>query len=144
MLKAKMGDKVKIHYKGYLKDGTVFDSTANEGPIIFTVGKGVKVPGIEKAVVGMKAGDVKSVQVPPEDAYGEHKSTLVTYVDRAKLSGKIALKLGMKLKARTGIGTMKDVTVCGISDSSITVDANHPLAGHEITFEIILLEIMEN
>lgn len=144
MSKTKMGDRVKIHYTGYLKDGTVFKSTVNEDPIVFTIGEGVDVPGIEKAVIGMKVGDVKSVQVLPEDAYGEHKSNLVTVVDREKMSGNIDLALGMKLKARTNAGLMKDVTVCDISDTSITVDANHPLAGQELTFEIVLLEIMEH
>lgn len=143
MSKAKKGDKVKIHYTGYLKDGTVFDSTVKEGPIVFTTGEGVKVPGIEKAIVGMKEGDVKSVHVAPADAYGEHKQGLVSVVDRTKLSGDITLKLGMKLKARTSTGIMKDVTVCDISDSSITVDANHPLAGKELKYEITLVEIIK-
>jgi peptidylprolyl isomerase len=143
MPKAKTGDTVKIHYTGYLKDGTVIDSTVKEGPIVFTIGDGAGMPGIEKAVVGMKEEDVKSVTVSPEDAYGEHKKNLVTVVDRSKLSGKIELELGMKLKARTSTGIMKNVTVRDISDTSITVDANHPLAGQELTFKIVLLEIMK-
>jgi peptidylprolyl isomerase len=144
MSKAKTGDKVKIHYTGYVKDGSVFDSTVNEDPVVFTIGEGIEVPGVEKALIGMEKGDVKSVQVPPEDAYGERKSNLVTVVDREKLSGNIDLELGMKLKARTSAGIMKDVTVCDITDTSITVDANHPLAGKELTFEVVLLEIMEH
>ena len=142
MSKAEMGNKVKIHYAGYLKDGTVFDSTIKEGPIIFTIGEGIEVPGIGKAVVGMKEGDVKSVLVPSEDAYGEHKNDHIAIVDREKISGDIDLKIGMKLRARTSVGIMKDVTVCDISDKSVTVDANHPLAGQELAFEIKLVEIM--
>lgn len=144
MEKAKIGDKVKIHYTGYLKDGTVFDSTVNEEPVVFTIGEGVEVPGVEKAAAGMKEGDVKSIRVFPADAYGEHKKNLVTVVDRGKVSGNIELQLGMKLKARTGTGIIKEVIVCDISEASITVDANHPLAGQELTFEIVLLEIMEH
>lgn len=144
MSKVKKGDKVKFHYTGCLNDGTVFRSTVNEDPIVLTIGEGIEVPGVEKAVIGMEKGDVKSVQVSPKDAYGEHNSNLVKVVDRAKLSGNIDLELGMKLKARTSAGIMKDVTVCDISDTSITVDTNHPLAGQDLTFEILLLEIMEN
>ena len=144
MLKTRAGDKVKIHYTSHLKNVNVIDSTIKEGPIEFTVGNGEVIPGLEKAVVGMKEGDVKSVHVSPKDAYGDHKSSLVKVVDREKLTGKINLQLGMKLKARTSTGILKDVTVCDISDSCITVDTNHPLAGQELTFEIILLEIMEH
>jgi peptidylprolyl isomerase len=143
MPKAKIGDTVKIHYTGCLKDGTVFDSTAKGDPVVFTIGQGAGIPGVEKAVVGMEEEDVRSVTVPPEDAFGEHKKNLVTVVDRALLSGKIDLKIGMKLRARTSAGVMKDVRVCDISDTSITVDANHPLAGQELTYEIVLLEIMK-
>lgn len=144
MAQAKIGDKVKIMYTGSLKDGTVIDSTVTEDPIVFNIGEGIEIPGIEKAVAGMKEGDIKLVQVPPEDAYGKHNSNLITVVDREKLSGKISPVLGMKLKARTSTGIMKDVTVCDISDTSITVDANHPLAGKELAFEITLMEIMRN
>ena len=139
---AAVGDTVKIHYTGYLRDGRVFDSTVNDSPIIFTIGQGLEVPGIEKGSMGMKEGDIKTVLVQPEDAYGAHKRKLVSIVDREKLSGNINLRVGMKLRARSSTGILKDVTVCDISDSSITVDANHPLAGHELTFEIILIEIM--
>lgn len=142
MPKAKKGDTVKIHYTGYLKDGTVFDSTVKQGAVVFTIGEGTGMAGIEKAVIGMKEEDVRSVTVLPEDAYGEHKKNLVTVVDRTKLSGNIELELGMKLKARTSAGIMKNVTVRDISDTTITVDANHPLAGQELTFEIALLKIM--
>lgn len=142
MAKAKAGDRVKIHYTGYLKDGTVIDSTVQGEPVVFKIGDSIKMPGIEKGTVGMKEGDVKSILVPPEDAYGEHSSSLVTVVDRSKLSGNIDLELGMKLKARTSAGIIKDVTVRDISDKSLTVDANHPLAGREIEFEITLLKIL--
>ena len=143
MLKAKFGDKVKIHYTGSTKDGTVVNSTLKESPMIFTIGEEIEIRGIEKAVMGMKEGEVKFIQIPPEDAYGEHRKSLVSVVGRDKVSGNIDLKPGMKLKARTSTGIMKDVTVCDISDTSVTVDANHPLAGRELTFEIRLLEIMK-
>jgi peptidylprolyl isomerase len=143
MPNAEIGDTVKIHYTGYLKDGTVFDSTVKQDPVVFTIGKGTGMPGIEKAVIGMKEEDVRSVTVLPKDAYGEHKKDLVTVVERTKLSGNIELELGMKLRARTSAGIVKNVTVRDISDTTITVDANHPLAGQELTFEILLLEIMK-
>ena len=144
MSKAKMGDRVKIHYTGYLKDGTVIESTVTKGPIVVTIGEGTTVRGIEKAVIGMKEGDIKSIQVPPEDAYGEHKENLITAVDRAKLAGNIDLEIGMKLMARTKAGIMKNVTVCAFSEKSVIVDGNHHLAGQELAFEITLVEIMDN
>ena len=143
MAQAKQDDRVKIHYTGYLNDGTVFESTVKDGPVTFIIGEGAMIPGIEKALIGMNAGDIRSITVPPEDAYAKYNEKLVSDVDRSRISNGIDLKVGMKLRARTGGGILKEVTVRDISEKKVTVDANHPLAGQEVAFEIILLAILK-
>jgi peptidylprolyl isomerase len=140
MSQANKGDTVKVDCTVALQDGKVFKLN-NKGPVEFTIGHGLVISGLEKAVIGMNEGEQKSVIVSPEDAYGPHKIELVSRVDRSKVKDDVELCVGMKLLARTNQGIVKDVTVVDISDDEITVDANHFLAGEKLDMKLKLLEI---
>ncbi len=142
MSQARKGDQVRVHYTGYLHDGSVFDSTYESKPLEFTIGQGEVIEGFEKAIIGMNLGNIKSVTIPPENAYGPYKIELVTVIDRSRIPRDIDPETGMRLKAHTREGVITHVTVTGIDEKTVTLDANHPLAGEELTFEIKLLEIL--
>lgn len=142
MAKAKRGDRVKVDCTISLQDGKAFKLT-KQGPIEFTIGHGLVMPGLEKAVIGMNDGEQKSTTILPEDAYGPHKIDLISRVDRSKVKENVELRVGMKLLARTNQGIVKDVTVVDISDDEITVDANHVLAGEVLNMNLKLLEICQ-
>lgn len=141
MTQAKTGDTVKIHYSGTLHDGTTFDSSAGRDPIEFAVGAGAVIPGFDKAVEGMTVGESKSITIPPEEAYGPHHEQLVQEVPADALPDGLTPELGMQLQGTRGDGETVLFTVTGIADDAITVDGNHPLAGHALNFEIELIEI---
>lgn len=142
MARASKGDRVRVQYSGYIKDGMPFDSSSNNEPVEFIIGQGSVVPGLENAVIGMEEGEKRSVMIPPEDAYGHHKIELVTSIDSSRLPPEIHPEIGMKLQARTKEGLVTTVTVTEMTDDYITLDGNHPLAGEELIFEIKLLEIL--
>ncbi|KPK81983.1 MAG: peptidylprolyl isomerase [Gemmatimonas sp. SM23_52] len=142
MEKAKSGDTVKVHYVGRLEDGRVFDTSAQREPLQFTLGQRNVIPGFEQAVVGMAAGEAKTVQIPPEEAYGQHRSQLVFQVERAKLPPDLEPEVGLELEFRQQDGQSVPLMVTGVSESKVTLDANHPLAGKELTFDIKLVEIV--
>ena len=141
MSQAKMGDKVKIHYTGSLKDGKIFDSSKEKEPLGFTIGEKMVIPGFENAVIGMTVGETKKVSLPPADAYGDHQKTLVVVVERSQLPPNIDPKVGMILHAQTNDGRSSDVTIIDITDEAATLDANHPLAGQELIFDLELVEV---
>jgi FKBP-type peptidyl-prolyl cis-trans isomerase 2 len=138
---AKNGDTVKIHYTGKLEDGTTFDSSADRDPLEFTLGKGEIIPGFEQAVVGMEPGESKSVDIPAEKAYGPHQKELVTEIDREKVPPNIDLEAGRQLQLQSPDGRKQVVMVTEVTESSVTLDANHPLAGKDLSFDIKLMEI---
>jgi peptidylprolyl isomerase len=142
MEKAKSGDTVKVHYTGKLEDGRVFDTSAERQPLQFTLGQRNVIPGFEQAVVGMAAGEAKTVQISPEEAYGQHRSQLVFQVERAKLPADLEPEVGQQLEFRQQDGQAVPLMVTGVSESKVTLDANHPLAGKELTFDIKLVEIV--
>jgi peptidylprolyl isomerase len=142
MQKAKVGDHVKVIYLGTLDDGTVFDSSQDSEPKELTIGSGSFIRGFESAIIGMSPGESRITRVAAAEAYGPHKEALVATVDRSHMPSEVKLKLGKRLKARATDGREIAVTVTGISSSTVTVDANHPLAGKDLTFEIELLEIV--
>ncbi|UCC50082.1 MAG: peptidylprolyl isomerase [Gemmatimonadota bacterium] len=142
MEKAKRGDTVKVQYTGRLQDGRVFDTSAEREPLRFTIGQGNVIRGFEQAVVGMAPGEAKSVHLPPEEAYGVRRDQLVFEVQRAKLPSGLEPEVGKRLEYRQRDGTALPLTVTAVSESKVTLDANHPLAGHELTFDIELLEIV--
>ena len=142
MPEAKSGDAVRIHYTGKLDDGTEFDSSLNREPLEFTLDRGQVVPGFENAVMGMNTGESKTTVIPPEEAYGPHRSELVQEVDLSELPEGLIPQKGQKLRMRQPDNQPMIVEITEVSESSITLDANHELAGKALTFEIKLVEIL--
>lgn len=140
MKKAQNGDKVKVHYTGKLADGTVFDSSVErDDPMEFELGTGKLIPGFENTVIGMTPGDKTTVMIPPKEAYGEVRAELILKVEREKFPENITPTIGQPLQLRQPDGGVFEVMVTKVEDNGITLDANHPLAGKELTFEIELL-----
>jgi len=142
MAQAKIGDTVRVNYTGRLDDGTVFDSSLRSGPLEFTIGDGQLIPGFENAVIGMTPGEIKTQKVLAEDAYGPHADFLVIEVDRRRVPPDLDPKVGDRLQLQHPDGRVTSVLVTEVGDTTITLDANHPLAGKDLTFEIELLEIV--
>lgn len=143
MGQAKAGDSVKIHYTGTLNDGSEFDSSAGREPLEFTLGSGQVIPGFDNAVDGMAIGDTKTVTIEPGDAYGEHHPKLVQSVPKSALPDELAPAVGMQLQTQDPEGQIMNLTITEIGEETITVDANHALAGQALTFAIELVEISE-
>lgn len=141
MTQAKDGDKVKVHYTGKLDDGTVFDSSIGREPLEFTLGEGQIIPGFEAGVNGMNAGESKTVTIPSTQAYGPHFDEMVIKVPRDQFPSDMDLEVGEQLQMRHESGQIVVVTVVDVDDSQVTLDANHPLAGKDLTFNIELLEV---
>jgi peptidylprolyl isomerase len=139
---AKLGDTVKVHYTGKLDDGTVFDSSVDRDPLEFTIGSGNIIPGFEQAVVGMTPGESKTEVIPNDQAYGPYMDEMVVIVDRRQMPGDLQPEVGQQLQIQQETGQVIPVVVTDISDGSITLDANHPLAGEDLTFEIELVAIV--
>ena len=137
---AKDGSNVKVHYTGKLSDGSVFDSSLNRKPLEFKVGSGRVIPGFEEAVKSMKVGESKIVVIPVDQAYGQRREDLVLVVEKSKIPASINPKIGDRLQMKQPNGTPILVLVTNISETSITLDANHALAGKELTFELTLVE----
>ena len=141
-LSVKNGDTVKVHYTGTLDDGTEFDSSYERGPLEFTVGEGKLLSGFEQAVIGMQVGQSKTVTILAEDAYGLYDDELVEVVNRDELPSDLELEIGQELTVYNQGVPVDTCTVIEISDSTVTLDYNHPLAGKDITFAIELVEIL--
>ncbi|NBB74758.1 MAG: peptidylprolyl isomerase [Bacteroidetes bacterium] len=144
MAKAKEGDTVQVHYTGKLKDGTVFDTSEEREPLSFTIGEERVIPGFEKAVVGMEPGDTKTEELPPAQAYGEHREDMVMELERDQLPDNLEPKVGQQLQLRMQNGQEVPVVITELGEESVTIDANHPLAGKDLVFEIELVEIGED
>ena len=136
------GDTVKVHYTGKLEDGTVFDSSLEREPLEFTMGGGMMIPGFEEAVRGMSVGQSKTVTLPPEEAYGPYRDEMVLVIEREQLPPELNPAVGQQLQMQQH-GRVVIVLVTDVSEATITVDANHPLAGKDLTFEIEVVEIIE-
>jgi len=141
MAQAKNGDTVKVHYTGRLADGTVFDSSMDREPLQFTIGQGQIIPGFEQAVIGMNPGESKTATIPADEAYGPRLEEMVQTLDKSEFPADLDPKVGDQLQVHLAGGRTIRVTVTDISDSTVTLDANHPLAGKDLTFEIQLVEI---
>jgi len=133
---AKSGDTVKVHYTGRLNDNTVFDTSVGSEPMEFTLGEGRLIPGFEQAVTGMQVGESKTVTIPVDEAYGQRRDDLIFEVGRDDLPADINPEVGMQLPTSQGT-----VTIIEVSEKTIKIDANHPLAGQDLTFDIELIEI---
>lgn len=165
MSQAKNGDTVRVHYTGTLNDGTVFDSSetveeescgcscSSSGgcgtgsdcgcePLEFTIGAGNVIPGFEKAVLGLAVGDSIKVTIPADEAYGPRHEQMIAVVDRSELGGEIEPIEGQQLEVELQDGTSMPVLITGVTETTITLDANHPLAGQDLTFDIKLVEIV--
>jgi peptidylprolyl isomerase len=137
----KDGDTVKVHYTGTLKDGTVFDTSAEREPLEFTLGQGQLIPGFEKAVQGLAEGDSTEVDIPSEEAYGESREDLVISVPKDQLPDDVEPQVGMQLQVNQQDGQPIPVRITEVGEENLTLDANHPLAGQDLKFEIELVEI---
>lgn len=137
----KDGDTVRVHYTGKLADGSVFGSSAGGEPVEFAVGAGSIIKGFDRAVVGMKVGDHRTVTVNAEDAYGPRRDDLVIKVDRQELPPHIDPAAGMLLQMKTVSGRYIPVRVTEVTEQNVIMDANHPLAGQDLTFELEMVEI---
>jgi peptidylprolyl isomerase len=139
---AKNGDTVRVHYTGTLDDETVFDTSVDRDPLEFTIGDGSLIPGFEDAVIGMSPGDQASAQIPADAAYGQRREDLLIGIDRESLPNDFEPSLGQQLTMQTETGQVVEVQIVDLNDANLTVDANHPLAGRDLNFEIELVEIL--
>ena len=150
MAQAKEGDRVKVHYTGRLDDGTVFDSSecgedecgCGHGPMEFTIGAGEVIPGFDAGVIGLSVGEAKTIHIPVEEAYGERIEEMVAEVPRGDLPPEMKPEVGQQLEVTQEDGQIFQVMVVNVNDESITIDANHPLAGQPLNFDIKLVEIL--
>jgi FKBP-type peptidyl-prolyl cis-trans isomerase 2 len=142
MSQVKEKDTVKVHYTGKLATtGQVFDSSLEREPIEFTLGEGTIIPGFETGVLNMKEAEKKTIEIPKEEAYGEVRKELFQQVGKDQLPEEIKPEVGMGLVSQNPDGTERQLRVAEVNDDHIVVDANHPLAGHDLTFELELVEI---
>ncbi|MFO7717046.1 MAG: peptidylprolyl isomerase [Desulfohalobium sp.] len=143
MRTAQQGDKVRVHYKGTLNDGTVFDDSAEREPLEFTLGENQIIPGFEAAVTGMEIGENKAVAVDPDEAYGQTRDELFIEVPKEEITAQLEPELGMVLEVTLNDGNKAHVTVSEIGEEKVILDANHPLAGQTLNFDLTLQEIVE-
>lgn len=141
MKQVKEGDTVKVHYTGKMDDGNVFDSSLNRDPLEFKIGEGNIIPGFEKGVVGMEVGATKTLTLPSEEAYGPRLKELEISVNKTELPQGLDPSVGQQLQIQTPDGGVGSVTVKKVEEETITIDANHPLAGETLTFDIEVMEI---
>ena len=139
---SKSGDKVKIHYTGKLSDGRVFDTSKDRQPLEFTLGNGEVIAGFEKGVLGMGVGESKRIEVSPEDAYGKRLTELVINVKKAEFPDDITPSVGLQLEIKSMDGEVTAVVITEIGDDFVTLDANHPLAGQTLFFDVELVGIV--
>ncbi len=142
MAQAKKGDTVRVHYTGKLDDGTVFDTSRSRQPLQFTIGNGQVIAGFEKAIAGMNVGESKTAVIPVEQAYGSRRDDMIVTVKRDQLPAGLDVKVGQRLELTQADDSVMLVTVMGTTESSITLDANHPLAGKALTFDLELMGIV--
>ncbi len=140
-MKAKNGDRVKVHYTGTLNDGTRFDSSQNREPLEFTIGNGELLEMFEEAVVGMAVGDSKNLMIPAASGYGPHRKELTGKIPLASLPQDMEPEIGMQLRVETPDGHPLIITVTDIAADHVSVDGNHRLAGEDLNFAIELVEI---
>lgn len=141
MTTVKEGDTVRMHYTGTLSDGSTFDSSEGRAPLEFTVGAGQIIPGLDAALPGMEEGQSKTVDVPASDAYGEVVEDARQTVPREVIPDEIPLEVGTRLQMQTQSGQAMPVTVTEVGAEEVTLDANHPLAGKDLTFKIEVVEV---
>ncbi|NOZ12183.1 MAG: peptidylprolyl isomerase [Acidobacteria bacterium] len=140
----KAGDTVRVHYTGTLDNGEVFDSSRDRDPLEFKVGGGMVIPGFDKAVLGLKAGDSTSVKLPPEEAYGEIRKELIMPMQKSQVPEDIVPEVGMQVMLQAQNGQQVPATITEINENTIILDANAPLAGKTLNFDIEVVEIVRD
>ncbi len=138
----KMGDTVKLHYKAKTQDLVIFDSLSQMDPLVFTIGDGQILPAFENALIGMKVGEKKTINLQSEEAFGPYMEELITTIDKSELPSNLEIEKGQQLQIQQPDGQTILVKVIDMTDKEVTFDANHPLAGKDIEFDIHLLEIL--
>jgi peptidylprolyl isomerase len=138
---AKEGDTVKVHYTGKLEDGTVFDSSREREQFELTLGSGGTIPGFENGITGMAVGETKTITIPPEEAYGPKRDELVMTISKDEFPSDVEPSVGQQMQMRHPSGNVVTVTIIDVMQDSVTFDANHPLAGKTLIFEVELMEI---
>lgn len=141
MSQVQNGDTVRVHYTGKLEDGTVFDSSKGREPLEFTIGQEQVIPGFEQAVVGMTPGESKSERIEMEQAYGPRNEALVVNVGRQDFPDDMTPQVGDRVNLRRDDGRLIPVLITEVTDTEVTLDANHPLAGQNLVFDIELVDI---
>ena len=144
MSKAESGDTVRVHYTGRTDNGQEFDSSRERDPLEVKLGAGQVIPGFEAALTGMAEGDTKTVTIPEAEAYGPRREELVHQVPRSDIPGEIELEEGRTLLAQTPDGNQLQLLIRSVGEESVTVDANHPLAGEDLTFELELVKVAKD
>jgi peptidylprolyl isomerase len=142
MASVKKGDTVRVHYTGRLEDGTVFDTSRNRHPLQFTLGNGQVIAGVENAVTGMTIGESKTAVIPMDLAYGPRREDMIVTVKRDELPHGLNTRVGQRLELTQMDNRTILVTVVNVTESSLTLDANHPLAGKTLMFDIELVDIV--
>jgi peptidylprolyl isomerase len=137
------GDYIKVHYTGTLDDGSEFDSSEGREPLEFTAGAGQMIKGFDAAVIGMRIGEVKTAKIPAEDAYGPHNDELILTFSKDELPEGMDPKVGDEIPLTGPGGRIMNAPVIDVNETNITVDANHRLAGKDLTFEIELVELLK-
>lgn len=141
MSKAKAGNTVKVHYTGTLEDGTVFDTSREREPFEFKLGEGTVIPGFDEAVTGLEVGETTTISIEPEDAYGEVRDEMMLPVAKEHVPENMEPEVGMQVQLQTQSGQQVIARIVNVEDDKILLDANHPLAGKTLNFDIELLEI---
>ncbi len=141
MIRAAKQDTVKVHYKGTLSDGTVFDESPEDRPLHFIIGRQEVIPGFEEAVMGMSQDESKTVTIPCDKAYGQTKPELIEQIDRSLIGDEVELQVGGQLQITNADGSVLAVMVREITEDQVTLDANHPLADKELIFEIRMVDV---
>ncbi|MCZ2222280.1 MAG: peptidylprolyl isomerase [Chitinophagales bacterium] len=141
MQQAKKGDTVKIHYHGKLTDGTTFDSSKGREPLEFELGSGMVIAGFDNGVTGMTVGETKTINIPAAEAYGEANPEMILEYPRNQFPADLVPEIGMQLVMHNGAGQQFNVTIVELKEESVKLDANHPLAGKELIFDLELVEI---
>lgn len=141
MEEAKYGVRAKIHYTVKLKDGKTVGSSRGGQPLSFTIGRGKVFKSLEKGILGMKSGDVRTIELTPEECYGVRDESLVMLLDRSQLDENIELQKGRVMQYRSETQEVVNLLVRDLSDDTVTVDANHPLAGEALTYTVHLVSL---
>jgi FKBP-type peptidyl-prolyl cis-trans isomerase 2 len=143
MKQAKSGDKVKVHYHGKLTNGETFDTSNGREPLEFEIGSGMVIKGFDDGVTGMAIGDKKTITIPSNEAYGPKNPEMVIDVPKDRFPEDMELEIGMPLAMSNGNGQPFQVTIVEIKEDSVLLDANHPLAGMDLVFDLELVDIVE-